>query len=533
MNEFRKMVLALWAGLSNGQRVSVVATVAATLALLAVLVHFASKPNLTLLYSGLEPAEAAKIVEYLQSRGIGHDLAEGGTTIRVPDTSVHEVRLALAAQGIPRTADSAGGVGFEILDRPSFGVSDFVQRANYYRALQGELARTIRQMDEVAAARVLIVVPQERLFSRDSRESKASVFLQLQPGYELTTEQVNAIRHLVASGVENLQPARVAVVDSAGRALAESDTPGNLGSLSASQLATVRALEDHLRDKAQSMLDQVLGPGEAVVRVTADMNFDAVSETTERFDPRNTVPRQETTTTESTTSQTQSSAGVAGVAANAGQAPGGNPPLQTSQQTRETVTNQYEVARTVETRQRSVGSVRRVTTAVLVNQRRQAPAGGGEPQPAPRTPAELRALEDLVRAAVGFTQDAVRQDVLQVREVTFTDMFATTTEDTGGGGPGFSLESILPYASQGFLVVLSIVVYLYYRSIVHNSRRAIESREFSELLNRYESLTAQSVASAAVASGARRHLNVDEMQRILRENPGNSAQAIKQWMTRN
>jgi flagellar M-ring protein FliF len=388
-------------------------------------------------------------------------------------------------------------------------------------------------MQEVAEARVLIVVPQERLFSRDQRESKASVFLQLRPGAELDGAKVNAIRHLVASGVENLAPSRVSVVDSAGRALAESDSPGNLASLSSTQLAVVRALEDNLRDKAQSMLDQVLGPGEAVVRVTADMSFDTVSETVERFDPRGTVPRQETTTTESTTSRTQAPGGAAGVAANTAAPAGADSPVQSSQQTRETVTNQYEINRTVETRQRGVGTVRRVTTAVLLNQRRTTPDAGGAVQPTPRSPAELRALEDLVRAAVGFTQDAMRQDVVQLREVEFTDMFAGTADGSGSAAPGIGIERLLPYASQGFLVLLSAVVLLYFRSIVHNSKRSIESREFSELLNRYESLTAQSVATAAAASGARRHLSVDEMQRILKDNPGNSAQAIKQWLGRN
>src|ERR1700742_1279521 len=224
MEEIKKNILALWKGLSASRKVSLVASFLLSLAVLGGVVYLASKPKLTLLYGGMQPAEAQKVVEYLDSKKITYDVADGGKSVLVPAAQGYSVRMGLATQGIPTMSD--GGVGFELFDKPTFGMSDFMQRANYYRALQGELARTIRQLDEVANARVLIVVPEDKLFGQETQVqvAKASVFIQLQPGKSLNDSQVRAIRFLVANGVEGLQPERVAVIDSSGRAMAESDS---------------------------------------------------------------------------------------------------------------------------------------------------------------------------------------------------------------------------------------------------------------------------------------------------------------------
>ena len=200
MDEIKKNLAALWKGLSASRKASLVASFLLSLAVLGGVVYLASKPKLTLLYGGMQPAEAAKVCEYLDSKKITYDVSDGGRTVMVPSAQVYAVRLGLASQGIPTMSD--GGVGFELFDKPTFGMSDFMQRANYYRALQGELSRTIRQLDEVSNARVLIVVPEDKLFGQDHQEAKASVFIQLQPGRSLSDGQVRAIRFLVANGVE-------------------------------------------------------------------------------------------------------------------------------------------------------------------------------------------------------------------------------------------------------------------------------------------------------------------------------------------
>src|SRR5476651_1320443 len=305
MDEIKKNLLALWKGLSAQKKVSLVASFLLSLAVLGAVVYLASKPKLTLLYGGMAPAEAAKVVEYLESKKITYDVSDGGRAIMIPAQQVYSVRLGLASQGIPTMSD--GGVGFELFDKPTFGMSDFMQRANYYRALQGELSRTIRQLDEVANARVLIVVPEDKLFGQDHQVAKASVFIQLQPGRSLDDSQVRAIRFLVANGVEGLQPERVAVIDGTGRAMSGSaDSDGELtgGQITSKQRQARTDLENYLQEKAQSMLDQVLGPGQSVVRVASEIDYSQVQMSSEKYDPKNSVLRTETTTTDSSTTQT-------------------------------------------------------------------------------------------------------------------------------------------------------------------------------------------------------------------------------------
>src|SRR3984957_1104683 len=297
MEDIKKNLLALWKGLSAQRKVSLIASFLLSLAVLGGVVYLASKPKLTLLYGGMQPTEAQKVVEYLDSKKITYDVSDGGRAVMVPASQVYSVRLGLASQGIPTMSDS--GVGFELFDKPTFGMSDFMQRANYYRALQGELARTIRQLDEVSNARVLIVVPEDKLFGQDHQEAKASVFIQLQPGRSLNDSQVRAIRFLVANGVEGLQPEHVAVVDSSGRAMAESDdSSSGSGAVNDKQRQARADLETYLQEKAQSMLDQVLGPGQAVVRVASEIDYSQVQETTEKYDPKNAATTTETATAE-------------------------------------------------------------------------------------------------------------------------------------------------------------------------------------------------------------------------------------------
>ncbi|MEI9998739.1 MAG: flagellar basal-body MS-ring/collar protein FliF [Verrucomicrobiota bacterium] len=313
MDELKKNVLALWKGLSASRKVSLVASFLLSLAVLGGVVYLASKPKLTLLYGGLAPAEAQKVIEYLESKKIQYDVSDGGRAVMVPAQQVYSVRMGLASQGIPTLSDS--GAGFELFDKPTFGMSDFMQRANYYRALQGELARTIRQLDEVSNARVLIVVPEDKLFGQDHQEAKASVFIQLQPGRTLGDSQVRAIQFLVANGVEGLQPERVAVIDSSGRAMAGSD--GDLttaGAMTDKQRQARADLENYLQEKAQSMLDQVLGPGQSVVRIASEIDYSSSQETTERYDPKNSAVTTETSTTESSTTLRRSPAAAPGPA---------------------------------------------------------------------------------------------------------------------------------------------------------------------------------------------------------------------------
>jgi flagellar M-ring protein FliF len=533
MDEIKKNVIALWKGLSASRKVSLIASFLLSLAVLAGIVYFASQPKLTLLYGGMQPAEAQKVVEYLDSKHITYEVADGGRSVMVPAAQVYSIRMGLATQGIPTMSD--GGVGFELFDKPTFGESDFMQRANYYRALQGELARTIRQLDEVANARVLIVVPEEKLFGQDHQEAKASVFVQLQPGRSLGDEQVRAVQFLVANGVEGLQPDHVAVIDSTGRAMSGSDGEvGPNGPLTDKQRQARADIESYLQEKAQSMLDQVLGPGQSVVRVATDLDFSSSQETTERYDPKNSVPTQETSTTEQSSTSSPNAGGGAGVTANTSTSESGS---KSNDQKKENTSTTYQVGKTVDSKVDAGGSIKRLTIALMLNERKASTPDG---KATPRTPEEIKQIEDIVKEAVGYTTSDTRQDSIQTQEVAFADIFddgkpaaAKTASITD------QLNQYLPYVTQGCLVLLALGILLYFRSVLMASGKkdATNSDAFEALLHNY---TLQSNGGLNVTTnnvGPRNGagatiLTPQELSRLIRENPDNASQALKAWMRR-
>jgi flagellar M-ring protein FliF len=552
MEEIKKNLLALWKGLSPQRRVSLIGSFLLSLAVLSAVVYFASKPRLTLLYGGLAPAEAGKVTEYLDQKKITYNVTDGGRAIEVPAQDVYAARMGLAAEGIPTQSDS--GVGFELFDKPTFGESDFMQRANYYRALQGELARTIKQLDEVQNARVLIVVPEDKLFGQDHQDAKASVFVQLQPGRMLSTSQLQAIRFLVANGVEGLQPERVAVIDSNGRAMADSDT-GSLatdGQVTDKQRQARADLEQYLEQKAQSMLDQVLGPGQAVVRVASEIDYSQLQETSERYDPKNSAIKTETSTTESNTTQSSSGGNGAGVAANSSAPAPTDGSGKTNDEKKENVSNTYEVSKTVDTKSIGAGAIKRLTIALMLNERKT-PSGTGAnatSKPTPRTPQEIAELENLVKAAVGFTSNDVRQDTIATSEVPFADLFDDTAPVAKKDNLMQQVSGYLPYVTQGCLVLLAIGILLYFKSsMTGGSRKGASEADpdsFEMLLNNY---TIQANGNgygghgpanghaAGRPNGANGHgvaiLTPVELSRLIRENPDNASQAIKAWLRRN
>jgi flagellar M-ring protein FliF len=535
MDEIKKNLAALWKGLSASRKVSLIASFLLSLAVLGGVVYLASKPKLTLLYGGLQPAEAQKVVEYLDSKKITYDVADGGRTIMVPSSQVYQVRMGLASEGIPTMSD--GGVGFELFDKPTFGMSDFMQRANYYRALQGELSRTIRQLDEVANARVLIVVPEDKLFNQQRQEAKASVFVQLQPGRSLSDDQVRAIRFLVANGVEGLQPERVAVVDSTGKAMADSDDGGNDGGQLSNKQRQERAeLESYLQEKAQSMLDQVLGPGQAVVRVASEIDYSQVQETTEHYDPKNSAITTETATTESTTTHSADNASAAGVSANT--ASQNDTTGKSNEEKKENTSNQYQVGKTTENRVTGAGAIKRLTVALMLNERKPTTAGA---KATPRTTQEIQSLENIVKAAVGFTDSDARKDLISTQEVPFADLFDDSTPAPAKSNMQEQINNYLPYVTQGCLILLAVGILLYFRSVFLSpvSKNAgAEPDSFEALLNNY---TIQSNGGVSTGNAPNRNggggapnvLTPAELSRLIRENPDNASQALKQWMRRN
>ena len=325
MKNFAASLLALWQQLGLNQRVSLIVAVVAVIGGMIAVGLWARRPDYQLLYARLSDKDSAAIISTLQTQNIPYQLAAGGSTIHVPADRVHKLRMELAGKGLP----GGEGVGFEIFDKGQFGLSDFVQRTNYLRAIQGELSRTIMQLQGVRAARVMIVQPENRLLLTDSGvKSTASVFVDM-GGARLESDQVNAIRHLVANAVQGLAPDQVAVVDNRGRVLSEELRQDPTLGTASSQMRYKQQVEDYLARKVESMLAQVIGPGAAVVRVSAEIETEAMTQTQERYDPDGQVVRTQTITEDASNStETRTTGGAAGVSANVPEKTAGDAPAR-------------------------------------------------------------------------------------------------------------------------------------------------------------------------------------------------------------
>lgn len=412
MKNFAQSLLDLWKQLGLNQRVSLVVAALGVVGGLVAVVLWSQRPDYQLLYARLGDKDAAAVISYLETQNIPHQVTGGGSAVQVPANLVYKLRMDLAGKGLP----SGDGVGFEIFDKGQFGLSDFVQRTNYLRALQGELARTIAQLQGVRAARVMIVQPENRLLlTEQGVKSTASVFVDVGGG-RLDADQVNAIRNLVANAVQGLVADQVAVVDNHGRVLSEELKQDPTLGTASSQMRYKQQVEDYMAKKVESMLAAVIGPGNAVVRVSAEIDTDAMVQTSEKYDPEGQVVRSQTTVEDVTnSSESRTSGGAVGVSANVPEKNQGTAetsrPLSTSEQNRKNSTTTYEINRATTNITRSPGTVKSMTAAVfvaphLVTPALAADAPKGAPAPEPqaqkRSPQEIEALRQIVINALGI-----------------------------------------------------------------------------------------------------------------------------------
>ena len=245
------------------QKVVLVGVALGVIAAIIALVSFVNRPSYATLFNNLNPQDASKIVDKLKEKNIPYALEDGGKSIMVPKLQVYDLRLSLAGEGLPQSSV----IGYEIFDRTNLGVSDFVQKVNYRRALEGELARTILQLDEVEAARVHLVVPDKVLFKEDEKPATASVVLKLKSGKAPKREAVQGIAHLVSSSIEGLEASNVTIVDSRGMLLSDDVKPNSVSALTATQYELQQKVEQYLAQKAQALLESVVGSGNALGQV--------------------------------------------------------------------------------------------------------------------------------------------------------------------------------------------------------------------------------------------------------------------------
>jgi flagellar M-ring protein FliF len=403
----------IWAKLSVAQQVLFGVAALGILGAGGAMTWMGSGTEWRLLYGRLDAAEAGRIITVLEGQKVPHRIVSGGSAIQVPAEQVHSLRAQLAAKGMPK----ADGTGFEIFDKPAFGMSDFVQRANYVRAIQGELARTIQQIEGVESSRVMIVLPENRLVIDAQRKATASVFLNVRVPGLLNQEAVSAIRFLVSNAVEGLQVRDVTVVDNYGAVLSEPAEESGSASLVGGQLQQRKNIERYLTEKLRSMFETILGPGQAVVRVSADLSFDAITRTSDYYDPQSSVPKNQTRRQETTDSTSATAGGVAGIAANTSTNVNASPTQGTRLQ-KVDQTDDFYVSRSQTNVVVGVGGLKRVSAAVFVNQRFEGQAA--ERKAVARTAADLDKLKRAAERALGLTDKDPLGEVV-VEELPFNE----------------------------------------------------------------------------------------------------------------
>ncbi len=524
MKAFTQSLQGLWSQLGLNQRVSLIVAALAVASGLIGVVVWSRQPDYQLLYGRLSEKDASQIIAQLQSQNIAHKTANGGTTIYVPATHVHRLRMDLAGKGVP----SGEGVGFEIFDKGQFGLSDFVQRTNYLRALQGELARTISQLDGVRAARVMIVQPENRLLvTNQGVKPTASVFVELSKS-NLEPDAVNSIRNLVANAVQGLVPDQVAVVDNKGRVLSEDLKQDPTLASASSQMRYRQQIEDYLAKKVETMLAPVLGVGNAVVRVSAEIETEATTSMQERFDPDGQVVRTQTQTEDISNSTEQRSGGATGVAANTPEKPAAEVqtrPGSVTETNRKNRTTSYEINRTLTNTTRQPGSIRNITAAVFVAQRYSpAPAGsapGTEPVPRPRTPAEIQDLRQIVINALGL-KAAPGQDLdtlISLQELPFM------TEPVSAGIEQIHSETRI----QGWLEAAQANVPLVVGAFVLLFFVRMLRRQQPEPVP-IELLSAPVVTGLSKGNNGHGVLTPDMLNQLIQQKPANIGTALRDYM---
>ena len=518
---------------SINQRMIILVALAGSVAGLIALALWTQQPDMQVLFTNLNGEDAAAIIDKLKESKTPYETTGGGATILVPSAQVHDLRLTLASQGIPR----GGGVGYEIFDRTSIGMSDFVQKLNYRRALQGELARTIAQMPEVERARVHLAMPERRLFATEQDRPRASVVVSLRNGQMLSKTQVQGMVHLVASSVEGLQARDVTVVDGHGRLLSSTTGQDETAGLTSTQLEYQRTIEKDIETRIQTMLERIVGANKAVVRVSSLVDFRKVETTEERYDPNGQVVRSEQRGQEKTNGVNGVSGGVPGVQSNV--PPGTEQePSQTSSSATQTKneTVNYEISRTVSRIVEPIGSIKQLSVAVLVDgtyempkvaegETAEKPAGDVVKKYIPRSEEDMKRIEDIVKKAMGYSSE--RQDQVQVVNVQFGFGPEEPVAGAGVEAVADAPKAWMPYVRYGVgaLLFLMILFFVVRPLIAMLGAPSVEAAEASA--------PALPAPVSAVEASLETSANRAQILDMAKKNPDGTAVVVKQWLKGN
>ncbi|BDT60568.1 flagellar M-ring protein [Massilia varians] len=533
-----------------GKRVAIGGGIALVSAIMIALWMWSQAPDYRVLFSNYSDRDGGAITASLDQMGVKYKFSEGGSAILVPAEQIHDLRLKLAAQGLPK----GGNVGFELMENQKLGVSQFLEQVNYQRSLEGELARSIQSLGPVSGARVHLAMPKPSVFVRDQQKPTASVVLTLQAGRALDPGQVSAIVHLVASSVPELTIGNVTVVDQNGNLLSDTSNkgPGNKG-LDATQLKYVEQVQQNIIKQVESIIAPLVGKENVRAEATAEIDFAQVDTAAEMYKP-NSPPEPQAIRSQQTSESTQPGPGASGIpGALSNQPPGvatapidGQAPNAgagaAAGPTRKDATTNYEVDKTIRYEQRPMGGIKRLTVGVVVNYRRSIDPKTGKITVRPLAAAEVAQINELVKQAMGYSPN--RGDTLNVTNAPFDGV--DRPDDAPPAVDWWRDPANLPLAKEigKYLLLFAVLAFLYYRILLPLMRPAI--KKFDEVTalppepeektipgdkrgDDPEVLEEQEVERRAQGYRA----NLQMAQDLAREDPRIVANVIKAWLGTN
>lgn len=527
-------------GLGASRLMAMVAVTAALIGFFAFVIMRVTSPQMMTLFTDLSVEDSSAIIKDLERQSIPYEFKNDGAAIMVPKDKVTRLRMKLAEGGLPK----GGGVGYEIFDKSdALGTTSFVQNINHLRALEGELARTIRGIDRIQAARVHLVLPERPLFSRETPQPSASIVVRVRGALE--PQQVRAIRHIVASAVNGLKPQRVSIVDETGQLLADG-AAGDASDEGATGDERRASYEKRMRNQVEAIVSSVVGLGRARVQLSADFDYNKVTQTSDRFDPEGRVLRSSQSREESSSSAD----GRDGQVTVNNELPGNQrqdnaaAARDVSKKTEET--NNYEISRTTKTEVTEAGRVNRISVAVLVdgiyskNEK-------GETVYKAREKEQLDRIAALVRSAIGFDQK--RGDQVEVVNLQFAEAPSVIPMNEPAGLMGmlqFTKDDIMYAIELAMMLLLSLVVlFMVVRPLVKRILAADPARSGPAIAaladgsapapgpgqSLVPASTANSLIDVAQVQGQVHAQSVHRVGELAERNPSETASIVRQWLS--
>ena len=505
------------------------------------LIYWNNRPDYQVLFSNVSQEDGGEILAKLKEKKIQYQLTNNGTTILISRDQVYDTRITLAAEGLPK----GGGVGFEVFDRTNLGTTDFVQKLNYQRALQGELSRTIKQIKEVEQARVHIVSPKESLFVEEQKKPTASVFIKTRSGMTLGAPQVEGIVHLVASAIEGLEPGNITVVDTSGKILSKRVEAGLIGQMTNGQLEYQRNIEEGLKKKIQGMLEEVLGLNKAIARVSTEIDFQEINIVEESYNPTPVI-RSEQRSAEKSSSATgvnppregkaevapdrkapRTKAGIPGETTSKSASTFPPSPSSVSSSERQNEIRNFEISKVNRQIKNPVGSVKKISVAVIVDGTYKETSGAKEAktkQYVSRPPEEMKSLEGIIKRAIGY--DEKRGDQVELINMPFS--WAIQEEELKAEKKVIWKEYVLDFYKPVVSLLLAVLFIFFVVRPFLKRRPSSPQERAVPLLAQEEQPPA---AEAPRMAGVKKPLEIrDQILQLVQEDPSKTAGIVKTWI---